>query len=524
MNKTGIKVFTHLKSGEETAKKTEGKKEKKIVGRDLEIEQIDTCLNRLYDPYITLIGNERVGKKSIVEKYEQHSKKQGITINGQAMNALFRNGAPFYEYVRTVLAAAKKDGMFIVISNGEVLSEPQILSAFSESGVPTVFLSTKNNAPKMFKRMYVKPLENKELYEIGNELVCDLEKKYKVVFSEIKEEIIQLAISQDHTYGQPTGMIEMLENIAIEASDIKPYERTFDANFPSEEAQKRFSREPNIVTYDVIEKVIVKQKPKTKIEGIYGQDEILEKINKQIQKKQLGLYDEKPLTMFFAGPTGVGKTESAKKIAEMLGMEFLRVDMTTMNTEHSISRLIGSPPGYVGSQEGGLITNKLETTSKVVMVFDEVEKAHPKIMDAVLIPIGEGKFQSGRGDEYDCRDAIVIFTSNIGAAEEKSVGFSKVEKTLTERTENSILSHFRPEFIGRVDEVFVYNPLTKEAMRQIAIDEIDKICQKAKVKLTNISELAEEIVNASNERYGAREVKRKSREIAGDQILNVINK
>ncbi|QCA29388.1 ATP-dependent Clp protease ATP-binding subunit [Vagococcus xieshaowenii] len=213
---------------------------------------------------------------------------------------------------------------------------------------------------------------------------------------------------------------------------------------------------------------------------VVGQDEAVVAVSKAIRRARSGLKDPKrPIGSFmFLGPTGVGKTELAKALADaMFGTEdaLIRVDMSEFMEKHSTSRLIGSPPGYVGYDEGGQLTEKIRQKPYSVILFDEVEKAHPDIFNVLLQVLDDGHLTDTKGRKVDFRNTIIIMTSNIGATalkEEKSVGFnaadlSKDHQAMSGRMMEELKKAFRPEFINRIDETIVFRSLNKKELRQI---------------------------------------------------------
>src|SRR5699024_187141 len=215
-------------------------------------------------------------------------------------------------------------------------------------------------------------------------------------------------------------------------------------------------------------------------ERVVGQDEAVSAISRAIRRARSGLKDpDRPIGSFmFLGPTGVGKTELAKALAQaMFGSEdaLIRVDMSEFMEKYSTSRLIGSPPGYVGYEEGGQLTEKVRTKPYSVILLDEVEKAHPDIFNILLQVLDDGYLTDAKGRKVDFRNTILIMTSNLGATqlrEEKSVGFNAVDQSKDQRAmEKRILEElkkaYRPEFLNRIDETVVFNSLDASEIHEI---------------------------------------------------------
>jgi ATP-dependent Clp protease ATP-binding subunit ClpC len=220
---------------------------------------------------------------------------------------------------------------------------------------------------------------------------------------------------------------------------------------------------------------------------VLGQDEAVEKISAVIKLAKAGLRDKrKPLGVFLlAGPTGVGKTEMAKALAEFLfgsDEDMIRVDMSEYMEKHSVGRLIGAPPGYVGFEEEGQLTGKLRRKPHSVVLFDEIEKAHPEILDLFLQLFDEGRLTDAQGHTVDGKNAIYLMTSNVRveAAERKALGFVQYSPANIISARSGLAHAFRPEFVNRIDEIIVFHPLKME--------DLGKIAQKL------LSELAERIL------------------------------
>ena len=221
----------------------------------------------------------------------------------------------------------------------------------------------------------------------------------------------------------------------------------------------------------------------TKLENdVYGQELALREVVDKIVVAQAGLKPEnKPVGSFvFMGPTGCGKTETAKALAKHLGVKLLRFDMSEYQEKHSISKLIGSPPGSVGFEENaGLLITSIQENPNAVLLFDEIEKSHPDVSTVLLQMMDNGFVTGSNGKKADCRNLILILTTNAGAAESEknSIGFGHQEK---EYTDKDLKKFFTPEFRNRLDGIITFNKLTKPVMIKIVEKFIDEI--KAQVK------------------------------------------
>ena len=242
---------------------------------------------------------------------------------------------------------------------------------------------------------------------------------------------------------------------------------------------------------------------------VMGQDEALKLVSDAIIKSRSGIKDpNKPIASFmFLGPTGVGKTEVARTLAyELFDDErhMIRIDMSEYMEKFSVSRLIGSPPGYIGYEEGGQLTEAVRRNPYSIVLFDEVEKAHPEVLNLLLQILDDGRITDSNGRTVDFKNTIIIMTSNLGS---EYILDDKVDMVMT-----AARSHFRPEFINRIDEIIIFNTLTKEAIMLI----LDKIIKNIEDRLSDINLNIELTDVARNQfvldgydiNYGARPLKR----------------
>lgn len=261
---------------------------------------------------------------------------------------------------------------------------------------------------------------------------------------------------------------------------------------------------------------------------IVGQDEAVEAVSRAIRRGRVGLKDpKKPIGSFiFLGPTGVGKTELCKALAAaMFGDEnaMIRLDMSEYMEKHTVSRLIGSPPGYVGYDEGGQLTEKVRRKPYSVVLFDEIEKAHPDVFNMLLQILDDGVLTDGQGRRVDFKNCIIIMTSNVGAKlisqKQKAFGFAagakeleQNEKEIKDAVMGELRNTFRPEFLNRVDDIIVFKRLTKENIKEIAsrlLAVLQKRVEDMGIEVTFSDEAVSKIADAGfDDVYGARPLKR----------------
>ncbi len=247
---------------------------------------------------------------------------------------------------------------------------------------------------------------------------------------------------------------------------------------------------------------------------VVGQDHAIEAVANAVRRARAGLQDpNRPLASFiFIGPTGVGKTELAKALAEFLFDDeraMVRIDMSEYQEKHTVSRLIGAPPGYVGYEEGGQLTEAIRRRPYSVILFDEIEKAHHEVFNVLLQVLDDGRLTDGHGRTVDFRNTIIIMTSNLGT---EAIYRTRDREALEREIRTALQVHFRPEFLNRIDEIIVFNPLTKEVIKQIVDMQTERLQQRLsdkriKLRLTDRarSQLAEEGYDPT---FGARPLRR----------------
>ena len=253
-------------------------------------------------------------------------------------------------------------------------------------------------------------------------------------------------------------------------------------------------------------------------EKIIGQDAAVDAVAKAIKRNRAGVaYKRKPVSFIFAGPTGVGKTELVKTLANDLFSSpetLIRLDMSEFMEKHSVSKLIGAPPGYVGYDEAGQLTEKIRRRPYSVVLFDEIEKAHPDVLNILLQVLDDGRITDAHGKEVNFENTLIVMTTNAGSDASSSVsGFAaSADVRAKERTEKALLSFLRPEFLNRVDEVITFNALTKDDFGKIAhlmLDQLAAALAEKKITLTYTDAAADFIAEKSySQKYGARNMRR----------------
>ncbi len=265
---------------------------------------------------------------------------------------------------------------------------------------------------------------------------------------------------------------------------------------------------------------------------IIGQDEACDAVARAIKRTRVQLSKRRrPASFIFVGPTGVGKTELVKVLGETLfdaTEPIIRVDMSEYMEKHSVAKLIGSPPGYVGYDEAGQLTEKVRRRPYSVVLFDEIEKAHPDVMNIMLQLLDEGKLTDAQGRTVSFENTVIVMTSNAGSTlKDTGVGFNKSDYQISkEKAMKGLRDFLRPEFLGRVDEIVVFNPLTEENYADIAalmLDEMKEPLAEKGIEFSYDRQACEYIAHKSyNQKLGARDIRRVIRSEVEDKIAELI--
>ena len=259
---------------------------------------------------------------------------------------------------------------------------------------------------------------------------------------------------------------------------------------------------------------------------VVGQEEALGRVANAVRRSRAGLSDAKrPIGSFiFLGPTGVGKTELARALAEFLFDDeklMIRIDMSEYMEKHSVSRLIGAPPGYVGYEEGGQLTEQVRRHPYSVILFDEIEKANPDVFNILLQILEDGRLTDGKGRTVDFRNTVLVMTSNVGSAAIFELSHKDPERARTEAME-ALRAAFRPEFINRIDEIVIFNPLGKEQLARIVgllLNNVEKLLAERQITL-ELTTAAEELLlrEGYDPAYGARPLRRTIQRLIQDPL------
>ena len=368
---------------------------------------------------------------------------------------------------------------------------------------------------RRFQTVEVKEPSINETVEIINGIKKSYEEYHNVSYT---DKAIESAVILSNKYINdkflPDKAIDVIDEAGASISMENSEERTLIDDVKIEEIISKMCHIPKkTVEKDEIEALMTLEN-KLKL-NIFGQNVAIDEVVKCIKMSRAGLKDEgKPVaSMLFVGPTGVGKTEICRVLSKELGIKLIRFDMSEYGEKHAASKLIGAPPGYVGYEEGGLLTDSVRKNPYSVLLLDEIEKAHPDILSVLLQVMDYATLTDNQGRKADFRNVILIMTSNAGAKEigKNKVGFGE-RVVQVEAIKDEVKRFFTPEFRNRLDKIVVFNHIDKEMARNITIKEIGLFKEQLLSK-NIILEFDESVINhISNEgvskEYGAREISR----------------
>tara|TARA_Y100000768_G_scaffold16170_2_gene11351 strand:- start:42925 stop:45324 length:2400 start_codon:yes stop_codon:yes gene_type:complete len=530
-----------------------------IIGREDELERVVQVLCRRRKNNPILVGDSGVGKTAIAEGLAQliHEKKvpsliQDMEIFSLDMASLLAGTkfrGDFEERLKGVLkeieAKNEEHGCILFIDEihniigagstnaGSMDASNLLKPALSKGLIRCMGSTTYEEFRKFFEKDMaltrrfqkidiVEPSEA-DTIEILKGLAHKFEEHHNVKYS---EEIIKSAVTLSHKHITDRKLPDKAIDVIDEVGAYLRIRNTKKAKSDDEETKT----EPFEVTQADIEYIVAKiaripqksisvnEKDKLKyLERdlkllIFGQDEAVEKVSNAIILSRSGLGNElKPIANFlFAGPTGVGKTELAKQLAVTMGINFERIDMSEYMEKHAVSKLIGAPPGYVGFDQGGILTDKINKSPYSVLLLDEIEKAHPDVFNILLQIMDHGKLTDSNGKTTDFRNVVLIMTSNAGASELESgsIGLSGSKKANTSKRDQALKNYFSPEFRNRLDAIINFNSLGMENIKSIVekfIIELENQLAEKSVYLEVSDELMEWFVtNGYDPKMGAR--------------------
>ena len=542
--------------------KARNKKIDKLVGRNIEIERTIQILSRRLKNNPLYVGEPGVGKTAIVEglalkifnnevpEFLQEAVIHQLDLGGLIAGTKYRgdfeerlkkvienissskNNILFIDEIHTIVGAGATTGGSMDASNilKPVLSSGQIRCIGSTTYKEYRNYFDKDKAfSRRFQKVDISEPTTDECFEILKGI-----RKYYEKFHNLKytDDSLKIAIDLSNRYIAEKKLPDKAIDIIDEAG---AYKKTF-------ENKKKLIDSPDI--YNTISRIVkiplksidnqrnllAKNLDKKIKKLIYKQDKAVNNLARSIKISQAGLSEpDKPVGCFlFTGPTGVGKTELAKQLSNVIGSKFIRLDMSEYSEKHSIARLIGSPPGYVGFDQGGLLTESVDQNPHSVVLFDEIEKAHQDLFNILLQVMDYGKLTDNNGKSINFKNTILILTTNIGGENltKKKVGFGTNKEKLD--NEEEIKFFFKPEFRNRLDSIIPFNSLTPETVQKIVnkfINQLEDNLKEKNISITLDSKVKDFLVkNGYSEIFGARPLSRliqlKIKEPIADYLLS----
>ena len=503
-------------------------KQKKIdpvIGRADELDSIALALGRRNKNNVLLVGDPGVGKTAIAEGLAFNIEQKTVpdflkdynvyNLDIGSMLAGSKYRGDFEERFKLVLQALKKKGKTIMfIDEAHMISGAgagggnsandlanMLKPALSKGNIKVVASTTWEEYRKYFEkdralmRRFQRVTVDEPSTSVTKDILLGLKKYYedyhKTIITEAAiDEAIKLSVKYQADKKLPDKAIDLIDQACsrfnlkevvgdkiVDAFEIQ-YELAKAVNLPEEQVSERETE--NLAN---LEHNIKRQ--------VYGQDKAVESIVDKILVAQAGLKSpDKPIGSFvFMGPTGTGKTETAKALATNLGVKLVRFDMSEYQEKHSVSKLIGSPPGYVGHEDSaGQLIVKLQEAPNCVLLLDEIEKAHPDVSQILLQIMDNGKITGSNGKEADARNCVLILTTNLGAAdsEKNSIGFGGDFQD-NSYEDKALKKFFSPEFRNRLDGVITFNKLSKEIMLKIVGKFLVELKNQVKDKAVKIA-------------------------------------
>jgi ATP-dependent Clp protease ATP-binding subunit ClpB len=404
----------------------------------------------------------------------------------------------------------------------------------------------KEDDPNSRERLAVIDKELAEIRERSNALKANWKKEKDLIARQrqLKEKLEQLKIEEqaeerkgnlqrvaEIRYGLIRQTEEELKKISEKAAGAGAGPRMLKEEVDEEDVARIVSKWTGIPISKMLEgevKKLINMEDRLR-QRVVGQDAALERVANAIRRSRAGLSDPKrPIGSFiFLGPTGVGKTELARALAEFLFDDehaMIRIDMSEYMEKHAVSRLIGAPPGYVGYDEGGQLTEQVRRRPYAVVLFDEIEKAHPDVFNIMLQIMDDGRLTDGKGRQVDFKNSIVIMTSNIGSSYLVAENMRTEEdfEKAAEQVTNALHGHFKPEFLNRVDDIIVFHPLGKEQLVKIIelrLEDLRRLLADRKISLELTDAAKESLFHEGYDpNFGARPLKRALQKLVQDPL------
>jgi len=475
-----------------------------VIGRHEELESIALALGRRNKNNVLLVGDPGVGKTAIAEglawnienkqvpTFLQEYNVYNLDIGSMLAGSKYRGD--FEERFKMVVKALQKKGKTVMfIDEAHMISGAgagggnsandlanMLKPALSKGNIKVVASTTWEEYRKYFEkdralmRRFQRVTVDEPSAEVTKDILQGIKKYYEefhgvTITNEAINASVKLSVKYQHDKKLPDKAIDLID-VACSRFKLKE-EEIEDKIVGVEEIQYELSKIVNIPeeTVKEAESESLANLDKNMKSEVFGQDEAIDKIVDKIHIAQAGLKSEnKPVGSFvFMGPTGCGKTETAKQLSKHLGIPLVRFDMSEFMEKHSVAKFIGSPPGYVGHEENaGLLITKLQETPNCVLLLDEIEKAHPDVSQILLQIMDNGFVTGSNGKVADARNCVLILTTNLGAAasEQNTIGFGE---DVRDYEDTELKQYFSPEFRNRLDGVITFGKLEKNTMMKI---------------------------------------------------------
>ena len=545
-----------------------------VVGRDVEIARVIEILGRRKKNNPMLIGEPGVGKSAIVEGIAQRiaggsispvlAKKKLISLDIASVVAGTKYRGDFEKRLKAIIKEASTNPDIILFidefhtivgaggAQGSLDAANMLKPALARGELQCIGATTMDEFAKIvekdgaldrrFQKIVVEPTDIKQSISILNNIKANYEEFHSVTYN---EEAIEACARLTDRYVTDKFLPDKAIDAMDEAGSMVRLSLTKDKKTGNVVDAEDIATVVSKMTGIPVNKVAESEgnrimKMKERLQGrIIGQDEAIDKVVRAIQRNRAGLKDpNRPIgTFLFFGPTGVGKTQLAKCLAEYLfdsEENMVRIDMSEYMEKFTVSRLIGAPPGYVGYEEGGQLSERVRRKPYCVVLLDEIEKAHPDIFNILLQVLDDGHLTDSNGRTVNFKNTIVIMTSNVGSREldeyGTGVGFATAGKNVAQNRqgvlEKAIKKSFPPEFINRVDEQIFFNSLTKEDIEKIIDIELRELRERAEesgYKLTITPSAKKFIAEAGYDpAFGARPLKRAVMRYVEDPVSEFI--
>jgi ATP-dependent Clp protease ATP-binding subunit ClpA len=503
----------------------ESKKIDPVIGRESEIEEICQVLAKRNKSNVLLIGEPGVGKTAIAEglamriaegkvpKYLKNSKIFNLDVGGLIAGTKYRG--EFEERLKDIIQAAKKlPGTIIFIDEAHQMkgagaggnSGPDFMQmlkpALAKGDVKVIASTTWEDytssfeKDRAFMRRFYRLTVEEPTPEVAKDILTGLNKYFMdfhkaKIFPEAIEAAVDLSVRHQPDKKLPDKAIDLIDGACARQRFLGTKNTKIRKSNIIEELSKATKIPLEQLNSEVTKSLAnIDDNIKTKL---FGQDQVIDTVVNKIMVSKAGLKSiNKPIGAFLLlGPTGSGKTEFAKLLAEHSQAKLLRFDMTEYQEKHTVARLIGAPPGYVGYEDGnlggGLLVSQIEQNPHAVILFDEIEKAHPDVSNVLLQLMDEGFITSTNGKKADARNTVILMTSNLGAKDNEmnNIGFSsELEKTGEE--DKAVKDFFKPEFRNRLDGICKFKHLSTEVVRKIVgkfKEEINDLLSEKGIKI-----------------------------------------